>query len=1180
MADPEMPTTNDTPAPPAPPESAPQDPLAAAIQEKGPADSPPPSAITGEEPAAPEPEAKPPRRPVPLVGRVRVLDRVLVGLVLVLAFFLGAFTIGNADFWMHLETGKRLSHGDATLGADPFSYTTANVTWVNHAWLFDWLMYNLYEVAGPVGLVVLRGLVLAGLALVLMRIREPGQSLWLPAVCTTLALLTVSSRLPFQPLIVSYLFFGLTLYLIHRALHGGGAFTLRGRSVSPLWLLPPLFALWVNLDAWFLLGPLTVALFLVGAGVQRLTASAQVAARGPVVSTADVRTLGLVLVVGLAACLVNPYLHRAFTLPLDLAYPFADVLPEWMVTVGVSAHQLLAAMPLSRPDISPFNDLYWADAGVGWNVAGMAYFPLLLLGLVSFALVVGLPHGDLWARRFPAGWLLAWAPLVVLSVFNFRLMGFFAIVAAPAVALNFQELSRRRPAGELTWGQWNWAIAGRLVTALGCVVLLLLAWPGRLHGNPDSPRYSHRVRFEIYTDASLESAARHLDEVLATGKLRNGFNLSADVADYFAWFSPGARTYYDGRFILPPQAAREFAEVRKALRDEAAAFSGRRPIPDAERGLGAVERFFRAHDINYLVLTSLQDPEALEVANRLTLDPRRWARLYNDGRTAVFGWRDPARPGDPFAGLEPDYNKMAYGKVPQDRRAPPQAPAPLDGPPNLWQRFVYGKPATPLAASEARSFLNDYGMFTPKSPRWWLPIYRTTQLLGALGAPGTAAVGPAELPATGSALLSWTPPYRRSFSLAMMANSPGPPALPVLAVRTARRAAAEDAASAESYYTLADAFWVLWREQERHWDYMNPDPKVPLDLRMGLTRQTMRHVQYVTALNQASRLEPENVAMLHLRLFDIFMEMGYVDVALDHLEKAREHFPSMRPRRGFEKEKEELGKRLEDHVRNLTEEVQRRKEEYEQHAYGQRSLAKKVDIALFKKTRLPGKGAQQVDRGLAKLALKLMGEADLKALPKEEQPLIVDLQIRLNLFLGRTWELRKDVFDAEGKQALRPVLGPRYDDYAILYAAALGNYHEADELLAARELDPLQATKLSRRLHDLAKQLQAVGEAGKRMLVLSLWTLPTAGVRFDWAALAAAEVRARAMGAEFGKARAFVQGTAEVRALRGLLALEQGENARAVEQFRGCRDLAGPLGDLFPSQPLVLRYLRLLEKYW
>jgi len=280
----------------------------------------------------------------------------------------------------------------------------------------------------------------------------------------------------------------------------------------------------------------------------------------------------------------------------------------------------------------------------------------------------------------------------------------------------------------------------------------------------------------------------------------------------------------------------------------------------------------------------------------------------------------------------------------------------------------------------------------------------------------------------------------------------------------------------------------------------------------------------------------------------------------------------------FEKAEADRGKKLEEHVRQLNEEVQRRRDEYEQHAYGQRSLLKKVETALFKLTRLPGKGARQVPRGLAKLALKLMTEADLKALPKEEQPLIADLQTRLFLFLGRPWELR-ETFDADGKQRLQPIL-PRYDDYAILYAAALGNYREADELLAARELDPLQATKLSRRLHDLAKQSQAADEARKRSLLLSLMALPNVGVRFDLAGQAVGALRAQSLDGESGKVGAVVQFTAEVRALRGLLALERGDNARADEQFRASRDLAGPLAGLFASQPLVGRYLRLMEKYW
>jgi hypothetical protein len=1224
MADPEMPTTNETPAPPAPPEPTPQDPTAAAIREKGPADSLPPlTAVTGEAPAAAATETKPPRRPVPevLAGRVRVLDRVLVGFVLVLAFFLGTFMISNTDVWMHLESGKRISNGDATLGVDPFSYTTANVTWVNHSWLFDTLVYGLYEAAGPVGLVVFRSLILSVLALVLLRIREPGQSLWLPAVCTTLALLAVSTRLLLQPMIVSYLFFGLTLYLIHRALHEGGAFTLRGRPVSPLWLLPPLFALWVNLDGWFILGPLTVGLFLLGAGVQRLTAgrTGAGAALAPG-SAADVRTLGLVLVVGLAACLVNPYLHRAFTLPLDLAYPLADLLPEGLVASGVSAREVLAAMPQSYLDVSPFNDLYWSNTGFGLNVAGMAYFPLLMLGLVSFALLaVVQPRDEVAARRFPVGLLLAWLPLAVLSSFNYRVVGFFAIVGAPAIVLNFQELSRRRPAGELTWARWNWAIGGRLATALGCLVLLLLTWPGRLHANADNPRYSHRVHFDVYTDASLESAARHLDDLLATGKLRNGFNVSIDAADYCAWFSPGVRTFYDGRFLLPPEAARDYALLRKALRDEAAVTFGRRPRAAGKRALDEVERIFRKYQINYLVvsgLPGLPDQEAQNVANRLTLEPVRWPRLYADGRTAVFGWRDPQQRGDPFAGLEPDYNRLAFGKVPEAERAPPQAPLPPGGPPDLWQRYVAGRPPTPLAVSRARSDLNDYELFSlvgPWGPRWLRPAILAAQHCGPLAAPGAAVVGPAELPIAGALLLTRVPSFERApsnertlsyeqcFVLAMRANSPAPPALPVLAVRAARRAVAEAPADADCYATLASAYWATWRQQERYWDHPNAGAKAPaFDPRITLTRQIVRHVQCVAALIQTVNLQPDNFEV-HLRLSQIFKEMGYVDVALEHATLAKEHFAAMGPRRGVDKEAEEkakkfaeeFGKGLEGEVRDLSEEVERRRLEYEEHAYGQRSLLAKVETALFRPTRLQGKGRSvQVPRGLARLALKLMGEADPKAVSEKELPLVVDLQIRLLLLMGRTRELRETGFAGEGKQRMReilerlpPAFGPRrYDQYAILYAAALGNYREADELLATLELQPKVATEFAQRLLALLKRRQAALEAEVQSRILSLPLLPTLGVRPETVGKVVqvvAAVRFQSHHMELRKSAAPpVEGTAEIRALRGLLALEQGDNARAVERFRASWELAGPLPDLFPSQPLVARYLRLLTKYW
>src|SRR3954454_3920979 len=65
------------------------------------------------------------------------LDGALALAVLAFAFLLGAFAVRNSDFWLHLATGRLIATGQYAFGTDPFSYTTAGVPWVNHAWLFD-----------------------------------------------------------------------------------------------------------------------------------------------------------------------------------------------------------------------------------------------------------------------------------------------------------------------------------------------------------------------------------------------------------------------------------------------------------------------------------------------------------------------------------------------------------------------------------------------------------------------------------------------------------------------------------------------------------------------------------------------------------------------------------------------------------------------------------------------------------------------------------------------------------------------------------------------------------------------------------------------------------------------------------------------------------------------------------
>src|SRR2546423_1759837 len=144
------------------------------------------------------------------IGLRRGLDALQVLLVLIFAVFSASFAIRNSDFFLHLATGRALSQGTYQFGVDPFSYTTQGIYWVNHSWLYDFAVYPLFNWVGGAGLVVMKGILVALLAIVMLQIRRKDQSIWIPALCTGLAILALSPRLFLNPALVSYLFLAIT----------------------------------------------------------------------------------------------------------------------------------------------------------------------------------------------------------------------------------------------------------------------------------------------------------------------------------------------------------------------------------------------------------------------------------------------------------------------------------------------------------------------------------------------------------------------------------------------------------------------------------------------------------------------------------------------------------------------------------------------------------------------------------------------------------------------------------------------------------------------------------------------------------------------------------------------------------------------------------------------------------
>ena len=245
-------------------------------------------------------------------------DYLLLALVLTLSFFVASFTATNSDIWLHLAIGQRLSEGTLQFGVDPFSWATEAVGdksatyWVHQSWLYSWLFYHLYNLVGGAGLVLGKAILFTAAIALLSRIGWTDANRWFVLICLAMAALAISPRLLLQPTVVSFLFVSITLYVLNRA----GAFRQANAETRPtcarwLWTLPPLFALWANLDAWFVLGPLVLGLCWAGAGLSRWFKSS---------SAIPGKTLGLVFAVGLLACLVNPFHVRVFQLPPELAY--------------------------------------------------------------------------------------------------------------------------------------------------------------------------------------------------------------------------------------------------------------------------------------------------------------------------------------------------------------------------------------------------------------------------------------------------------------------------------------------------------------------------------------------------------------------------------------------------------------------------------------------------------------------------------------------------------------------------------------------------------------------------------------------------------------------------------------------------------------------------------------------
>src|SRR5713101_7535780 len=154
--------------------------------------------------------------------------------------------MNDPDIWWHLRNAEYLFQHHQLPHYDLYSFTVAGQPWINHEWLSELPFYLAWRAWGLVGVKSLSIVViqLIFLGLLYLCYKESGNFKAAVAAC---ALTTFLATVSFGPrtILFGYGYLVILLIILQR---------FRSKGHAPLWLIPPLFCLWINTHGSWSLG--------------------------------------------------------------------------------------------------------------------------------------------------------------------------------------------------------------------------------------------------------------------------------------------------------------------------------------------------------------------------------------------------------------------------------------------------------------------------------------------------------------------------------------------------------------------------------------------------------------------------------------------------------------------------------------------------------------------------------------------------------------------------------------------------------------------------------------------------------------------------------------------------------------------------------------------------------------
>ncbi|MFZ6027532.1 MAG: hypothetical protein ACOYYS_07425 [Chloroflexota bacterium] len=425
---------------------------------------------------------------------LRRFDVLIAIILLVSIFAMASQPALDPDMWWHLRAGDEIWHRGEILTRDVFSSTRAGMPWVNVFWLSDLLMYAVFSFGGSLALAVWVAVTIT-FTMAVVYFHIPG-SPFLRAFLVVLASAVAAPTWTVRPQIVSFLL----LAVLDAWLDAYKAGRFRR-----LWLLPVLFALWINLHGGVIWGWLLLTAVIVGEALNHFLALPQERR----MSWKGWRSLVLWSLLTVPAVLLNPSGFAAWTLPFQQVSVSLELIHEWF---------------------SP-------------NFHNLAFHPLLwmlfaLLGALGFS-----------GRSLDGGDFLKAAGFAYLAFYAQRNLGPFAIVAAPVLARYLSAAIdawlARRVAGGSRVRRLNTSqpLENHLAGILNAFIIFLLAAAALLRlWAVASPDVSRTRLAEAYP----QQAVAWIRSANPRGEIFNAYNWGG----YLTWALREYPVFIDGRADL------------------------------------------------------------------------------------------------------------------------------------------------------------------------------------------------------------------------------------------------------------------------------------------------------------------------------------------------------------------------------------------------------------------------------------------------------------------------------------------------------------------------------------------------------------------------------------------------------------------------------------------------------